>query len=105
MRRRLRAQPKIARREDQPGAEMFQPDTVHYDAGGERIGRIRNGLGEFQSSASFLKRFTVVAGKHFQELSLHIRAFIASVAAKENMGVRGGWIVHQSHGAWWRAGV
>ena len=105
MRRRLGAQSKIARRGDQPHAEMFQPNTVHNDACRKRIAPIRNGLGEFQSSAALLKYFAIFTSDNFQKLTRHIRTFIAGVAAKENMRVGGCWVVHQSHRARRGAGM
>ena len=59
MRRRLAAQAKIARRADQPGAEMLCPYTVDQHAGRQRIVGRHDSLGQLQSTAAVAKRLSI----------------------------------------------
>ena len=43
---------KVARRADEAGAEELLPETVHGDAGGERILRIDDPVGEIEAGGS-----------------------------------------------------
>ena len=88
MARLFGAQPEIARRLHQSGAEVMLPDAVYHDARSERIVRAGNGAGEFESSAALPERLALWAGDYFDELARYFLAQARSPAAIEHARVR-----------------
>src|SRR5262245_60727174 len=81
---------EVARRTDDPAPEMLLPDSVHEDAGRQRILRIGNGLGQLLASAPVVELFGIVASDDSQKSPWGRVALIRGVAA--NVHVEVGWI-------------
>ena len=68
--------PEVARRADDPLAEMMLPQPVHDHSRRERIVGCGDGFGQFPSAAAIGERRRISAGQHLQEPP---RRFVAKV--------------------------
>src|SRR5262245_55346394 len=100
MRWRQAARPEIAGRGNQPRATMMLPDAIDDYAGRERILRVDDGLSQFQPAASLCERLALRSGDRFQELTRHLLAGTAWVAADQHGRIL--WLaVSHDHRARW----
>ena len=96
---------EVSGRANKALAEMMQPETIDIDADGERILRAGNGLSQFQSSAAIHKWRCTGTAQDFQEVTRHLLAGRARIAAKQNVRIGGVSAVGDGHRAWRRAGM
>ena len=93
MARRLAAGAEVARRRDQPAAEVPRPDAVHEHPGGERVRRPREPVRQFQPAAAGAGRDRVAA-EDFEEPPRHLGAELVRLASLLNPGVRRHALAH-----------
>src|SRR5262245_46512732 len=105
MRRRVTACAEIARRTNQPCAEMVLPDAVYHHSPRKRVVLIDDRLGQFRSPASSDERLAVLSGKDEQKLRFDFLALIFGLSAQKDIaGFRIGYIF-QALRAFWRPPV
>ena len=93
------ADAEIARSLHQRLPEDLQPDAVHHHAGGERIGRAGDGLGELAAAAAFGERTARGGGEDLEELARDGLARASGVAAQQDGAVHGLGLVDHHHRA------
>ena len=105
MRRRRRLVAEVVGRADEAVAEMVLPDAIDHDAGGQRIGRARDGVGELEPAAAVAEARAILAGQDFEEAARHDLARRLGLAADEDRRVRRLRRVHEDVRAGQRAGL
>ena len=104
MRRRCRADSKVAWRLDERLAEVVHPDAVDEDTARERVIAGGDGPGQIESAAPVRKGPLMIARQHAEELSRHVLSRLRRIAANKDAGIAEPRRVGQNHGPRQRGG-
>ena len=99
------AYPEVARRLDERLAEDLVPNPIHHHAGGQGVGRTRDGFGQFPSAAALREGLPGAAREQLQVLTRDGLAGASRVAAEEDGAVYRIRFVDHDHRPWRALGV
>ncbi len=97
--RGIGAEAEVAGGGDEAAAEVVVPDAVDHDPGGEGVGGVDDGAGQFEAAAALVERLAVVvAGEDLEEPAGDGVAEASRAAADEHARVRFGGAIGEDEG-------
>ena len=91
------ADPEVARGLDERLTEEMHPDAIDHHAGGQRVGRTGDGIGEVESSAALGEFLGRTVGEDREILPRHLLAGARGAAAEEDDALHGFRLILDRH--------